>query len=287
MKKIIIIMILVLVFVFFGGCGYFEVTCSIDDKNTAEMKIAINIQRDGLSFEERGSVRSQLDDLIIYWRNALGYDVAEDFSDDDLYDITLCKKVECESKQEALYELLEMMGSESSPFLDVQGGYTSSYLSDYYNVRAEVDLSEIVDHSFIDRLPQAERNYVLENLEGFSGRVKFTLNGKTIENTGSLAGQTTSADLCLDSTTKIYSLVEVPNTDHIFEYDLLKNEVSELAKTKSLYLILLLAAAGAVLVLAAVIIVMAVMRRGRSTAEGKSALGGTEPDNPDEDKNRK
>lgn len=256
MKKISLVLILAAVLFIFCGCGNFDVTCTIDKNNNVEMGIDISIQKKGLSYNEQESAESKLEELIVYWENSLGYDVSASYSDEDDYYIFLSKQVECESKKEAVYELMDLMSSSGSPFIKVEGGYTSSYLSDFYNVRAEIDLSNIVDYEYIDKLPPSEGNYILDGLANVTGTVEFDFDGNTIESDGNVVSNINTVELSLEKPAKIFSLMEIVNIQNQQEFDKLKNEITEDEKTRKQYLTFLLIAAGLLLALAPVVIIL-------------------------------
>jgi len=256
MKKISLILILTAVLLIFCGCGNFDVTCTIDENNNVEMRIDIAIQKKGLSSNEQDSAESKLEELMVYWENSLGYDVSASYSDEDDYYIFLSKQVDCDSKEEAVYELMDLMSSSGSPFIKVEGGYTSSHLSDFYNVRAEIDLSNIVDYAYIDKLPPAEGNYILDSLSNVTGSVEFIFDGNTIESDGNVVSNINTVELSLEKPAKIFSLMEIVNIQNQQEFDKLKNEITETEKTRKQYLTLLLIAAGLLLALAPVVIIL-------------------------------
>lgn len=263
MKKFILILLLATATVLLSSCGNFDVTCSIDRFNNAEMRIDFQIKEEGLSEYDISSIDYDLYDLGKYWENSLGYDIYYNYNPDCLYDITLCKSVKCDSKEEAVNELLEMMGADYSPFSSVEGGYSTSYLNDYFSITAEVDLSKIIADDYMAEISQDDREYIEDKLNTFSGTVNFDFYGDTVKYEGSLTENITTAELSLDSITKISSSVKIADLKNKQDYNQLKDEIAELEKQKKQFTLFVILAGSLLLAIVALATVLMILRKKR------------------------
>lgn len=248
-----------MLFMLLCGCGKFDVTCSIDEWNNAEMKINIEILKSGMTEDDKESFEYTTYLLYDYWED-MGYLVNFNFVGDS-YDITLKKRTLAKSREAALNAMLEMMGSDTSPFSSVEGGYSGSYFSDIYNIKAEVDLSKTVDYEYIDSLPPSQKNKILDTINNFSGTVTFDLPGETKDYAGNMKDGKNTVSLSLDQTAEIYSLMEVQNVENKQNYDALVDKIAQLEKEKQQYTLIVIAAGGALAVIILVSVILLIRRK--------------------------
>ncbi len=260
MKKILIVAIALISVFIFCGCGKFDITCSIDGDNNAEMKIEISIPKDGLTENEIESIQSSRNDLYSHWKGQ-GYEIKKGAIDKDSFNWVISKSFSAQSREEALTELLNIMGDESSPFSFAEGGYSSSYFSDVYNVKAEVDLSKIVDYEFIDTLPQSQRNKILGSVGAFSGTVSFNLFGEITDFTGHITDGVNTVSLNLDEPAEISSVLQILNNENKQDYDILTAEIAQLAKDAEMYTTIIIAAGSVALIIIIVTIILLILRK--------------------------
>jgi len=247
MKKIYLFIILALAFIFLCGCGRFDITCSLDDDNNAKMKIELTILKDELSVDESSSLEVSFGELLTYWQDE-GFDVDWNYAGGS-YKATLTKRAKGENREDALNELLYMMGGDISPFSYAEGGYSESYFSDMYNIKAEIDLANIVDYEYINTLPESQRTKIMDAISAFHGTVTFNLAGETVEYKGNLSGGKNTVSLSLDEPAQISSVMEVKNTGNKLNYDSLIDEMARLEKEKRLYTLLVIISASILLMI--------------------------------------
>ena len=270
MKKLILIIIAALMAAILCGCGTFGVTCSLDDDNNASMEIKMFISKNGLTEDEISSLECSFGELLTYWQDE-GFVTTWNYTDTS-YSASLRKTVGADSREEAVSNLMEMMAGEFSPFSYVEGGYSSSYFTDIYNITAQVDLSRIIDYEYVATLPQSQRERISEALGSFSGDVTFDFYGNIINHNGSMAYGRTTVKLKLDETAEIYNVMEV-ETGNRKIYNELKDDIGRLADEKQKYM-LFMAAAGAALAVMIVIAAVAIIRHRKKSVDLRNVRKG-------------
>ena len=243
------------------GCGRFDITCSLGSGNTAEMKIDIQIPKEGLSEDEALSLEYSLNELMYYWEDA-GYSVDWNYAG-KTYGISIKKTAKAKDRANALDELLSMMGDDVSPFIYAEGGYSESYFNDIYNIKAEVDLSKIVDYAYIDTLPPSQKTKILDSINKFSGTVTFDLPGEIINHEGSVNSGKNTLSLNLDERAEISSVMEIQNTKNRESYDALTEDIEQLGQQKQQYMLAVFIAGGALVVIIVVSVICLLRRKNK------------------------
>ena len=258
MKKYVAILVIAMLILLFCGCGKFDITCSIDENNMAELKMDIYIDKEGMSGNEISYATNAISDIGDHLE-ANGYSAKIDYYNDS-YSLSFTKRKKCRSQEEALDALLGYMSDDASPFSYIEGGYSESFFNDIYNINAELNLSNIISSDFMDTLTASHREKIEDALGSFTGTVKFDLYGDTAEYTGALSGSANSEELNLHTPISISRAVSIEHPDNIQEYAALTDRLDEISLQKSRYKTMLIAI-GALAALLIILLIISLIKR--------------------------
>ncbi len=229
-KKLALLAIMITLTVVFCGCAVLNITCSIDEENTAKMLIDLHISTMDMSKEEASNAFSATGKIVHHLR-LQGYDADYEKSDDKII-FTASKSKGCEDTESALDALIEFMADDASPFAQVDGGYSPSFFSDIYNLQAVLDLSNIISDEFLESLTPSNK-YVIDNaLKNTEGMVTFDLWGETAEYTGSLEGSQNSMPISFDEPVTLSRAIRLYNAENIKEHEVLSENLNMLDAEK-------------------------------------------------------
>ncbi len=252
-KKFILIILAFIVLIFTVGCGKVDITCSIDNSNTATMKIVADIPKTDLSVKEINMIRKELLQLHYHWKDN-GWESTLNH-DDDKFGLVITMSTICEDTESAFNALVEMMSLPTAPFSSVEGGYSPSFFSDIYTISAELDFRKFLDYAFIESLPPSQQQKISSAIDKFNGTVKFQMLGDSLDHLGDVVGDKVTAALSFDQPTKIFETLEIVNTDNHANYDGILSAIAGLDHEIYVHWIIF----GAILLLFVIVIIMIIV----------------------------
>ena len=258
MKKYMIIISITALILLFCSCGKFDIVCSIDENNVAELKMDMTISKQDLSGNDMSYTSKAISDIEQHLE-ANGYTAQVSYYDDS-YSMSFIKRRECASQEKALNTLLGFMSDDASPFSYVEGGYSESFFNDIYNINAELNLSNIISSDFMDTLTASHKEKIEAALGNFSGTVKFDLYGDTVEYTGALIDSVNSEELSLSTPISISRAVSIDHPDNIDEHNALTRRLDEISILKERYKLMLIII-GAIAALLIILLAISLIKR--------------------------
>ncbi len=238
MKKYLVIIVIAILTLLFCSCGKFDIICSIDENNVAELRMDVNISKEDLTRNNITYITRTINEIERHMQTN-GY-TAQSSRNSDTYSLSFTKRKECQSAQEALDTLLGFMSDDASPFSYVEGGYSESFFNDIYNINAELNLTSIISSDFMDSLTDSHREKIEDALDEFSATVQFDLYGNTAEYTGALLDSANSEELKLDTPISISRAVSIDHPANIQEHSSLNKRLDEISLQKERYKLLLI-----------------------------------------------
>lgn len=236
MKKTILLISLLVFMLVLCSCGSIDIICIIDDEFNSEMIIDIVIAKDDLDEAEIDSILMNLEYLVEYWKTN-GYET-ELIHSDDSYEINLKMSAKAETLEEAYDNLAAMMSNDYSPFSYVEGGYSSAYFDDIYNISAKVDLTNLVDHDTLYAFPVSQREKVYTALDSINGTLTFALQGDSIDDNGNVASTSNTASFSFKEPIELSKIMKIKNIDNQEKFDVLEGEISFLSDQTRKYTII-------------------------------------------------
>jgi hypothetical protein len=224
----------------------------------AELKIDIDIDKEGLSGDEISYTTNAISD-IAYNLEINGYNT-EVADLDDSFSLSFTKHRQCPNQEKALDTLLGFMSDDTSPFSYIEGGYSESFFNDIYNINTTLDLSNIISSDFMDTLTASHRKKIEDALSSFTGTVKFDLYGDTVEYTGALIDSVNSEELSLSTPISISRSVSIDHPENIEEHNALTQRLDEISLQKERYKTLLIII-GAIAALLIILLAISLIKR--------------------------
>ncbi len=253
------------------SCATLNITCQIDKQNTAKMSIDLTIPTENMSENERINTTASVNRMVRHL-NDKGYEAKSEKNTSEMV-LTAVKSKQCSDAQSALSTLVGFMSDASSPFAQVESGYSASFFSDIYNLNAKLDLSNIISDEFLDSLTPSNKEIIETALNETTGSVTFDLWGETVQYTGSLEENKNSEIMSLTQPISISRAIKLYNTENINEHEGLLNNLEMLQAEKGKYTLAIQVAISAATFIILLSLVVLIRRKTNNNEDDRNILG--------------
>jgi len=175
-KKLYILLIVAAALsVLLTGCIQLDVSIGIEDDFTAYLTYEITIKIDEYNVDYEIQLRNALNQIGWHYQEELGF-IASINTDDSPFTLTLTRKVQNNSLQEAFFALEEMLTDETmSVFMQVDIAFGRFYRQDRYLFGAMIDIPQIMRLSSIEEMTSEIKERLNQAVADGEGLISISL----------------------------------------------------------------------------------------------------------------
>lgn len=219
MKFTHIIMILFIVLLL-ASCASAELSYELSEQNTVELNYKVELNSGDQDLN--GYVQT----ITSYWNN-LDFETQTQ-SEEGLVRITGTRTIKSDTKNLAAENFVSILGGEDSFFENIQFKYIPSYEVDEYDLKAIVDLRDVIRQSEVQNIPDDELSMLISGAKDGNYTLSISLPGEVVStNADSTDNGICTWQLHYGESTEIKLHNSLRNDENISVYTGLKHDLNQ------------------------------------------------------------